>query len=230
MVEKTKNKIIKIYEELFNEYGSQGWWPITPTCTIEKKPEYGIKTKTKSQQLEIAIGAILTQNTNWKNAEKAILNIYKNNLMDKEKLLSISNEDLAKIIKPSGYYNQKSKKIKEFLSFNSEMTRSNLLKIWGLGPETVDSILLYAYDKEEFVVDAYTIRMFSKYSIVKSNNKYENVKELFENSIKDEIRNQKRLVKIYKEYHALIVEHGKRYYSKKPYGSNDPIIEKISNY
>ena len=216
--------INKVYEELLELYGYQGWWPVTPTCLTEKKPQYGIKTRTELQKLEIALGAILTQNTSWKNAEKAIIELYKHNLIDKEKLLEISNEELAKIIKPSGYFNQKARKIKELLKYDGPISRKELLSVWGLGPETVDSILLYVYEKPEFVVDAYTKRMFINYGIIDKNDDYETIKERFETGLK-KTHISSKLAKVYNEYHALIVAHSKKYYSKKPYGLNDPILK-----
>ena len=218
------NSISHIYEKLLEIYGHQGWWPVTPTCLSEKKPQYGIKTRTEKQKLEITLGTILTQNTAWKNAEKAIIELYKNDLIDKRKLLEIPNEDLAKVIRPSGYFNQKAKKIKELLKYEGPISRDGLLSVWGLGPETVDSILLYVYEKPEFVIDAYTKRMFSKYGIISENEDSEKIKKLFETNLK-ETYTSSELVKIYNEYHALIVAHGKKYYTKKPYGQHDPILD-----
>src|SRR3989338_1082072 len=136
------NSIKEIYSTLLSAYGTQEWWPTT----------------TKEKETEIAIGAILTQNTAWKNVEKAIKNLADKGLIDIKKLHRIKEEELAKLIKPSGYYNQKAKKlkwlarhiaqnyggeIKLLLSKNTEKLRKELLEMHGIGQETADSIILY---------------------------------------------------------------------------------------
>ncbi|MFW6231372.1 MAG: endonuclease III domain-containing protein [Nanoarchaeota archaeon] len=225
--------LMKIYDALLDLYGHQGWWPVTPTCTTEKRPMYGVATRTEKQKFEVILGAILTQNTSWKNVEKAITNMWEHDLVDRKHLEKMSAEEIAPFIRSAGYFNQKAKKIKAFLAYNGLMTREGLLSIWGLGPETVDSILLYAYKEPQFVVDAYTRRMFSEYGLIAHDASYDDIKEFFEENIKTELQRaaasgrsselQKELVQIYNEYHALIVAHGKEFYSKRPYGRNDPI-------
>lgn len=237
------NKFEVIYEELFNLYGGQGWWPVTPTCTVDIRPMYGISTKTDKQRLEIAIGAILTQNTTWKNAEKAIIRLNEKSLIGRQTLIDIRTEDLAEVIRPAGYFNQKAKKIKLFLEYDSKVkgkyTRKGLLSVWGLGPETVDCILLYARKEAYFVIDAYTLRFFQKLGFLDGSEDYHKVQEMFHKNLQgsfDEARksrfamfhkNLEKDVKIFQEYHALLVEHGKRYYSKKPWGKSDPILKKF---
>ena len=196
--------MIEIYRNLFNKYGSQGWWPLYNP--IKKKFEYfsGNPINNK-QKLEICLGAILTQNTNWINAEKALLNLVRNNLIDIKKLDKILENELAELIKSSGYYKQKAKKIKnfiEFLKYKKEITRENLLKIWGIGKETADSILLYAYDKPYFVTDNYTKRFFSKLDYCKKDIGYDELQKLITSKIPKDIN-------LYKEFHALIVKHSK---------------------
>ena len=129
------NKISKIYSILYKEYGKQKWWPV----------------RTKNKQFEVIIGAILTQNTNWKNVEKALINLEKENLISVSKIRKTRKDKLAKLIKPSGYYNQKAERLKiiaEFFSDKKEVTRDELLDVKGIGPETADSILLYAGNKQ----------------------------------------------------------------------------------
>jgi len=133
-----------------------------------------------------------------------------------------SLEKLKKAIKPSGYFNQKAKKIKKFTDFylslkNRIPARDELLNVWGIGPETADSMLLYAFNIPEFVVDAYTRRVFSKLGFIRKDASYEEIKKLFE-------KNLPKNLKIYQEYHALIVEHAKKHYSKKPYGKKDLLL------
>ena len=163
------------------------------------------------------MGAILTQNTSWKNVEKAILNLKKNNLLNKEKLEKINIKKLANLIKSSGYHNQKAKKIKEFIKFlnsKKKITRENLLTVWGIGPETADSILLYAYNKPYFVIDAYTKRIMNKLGY--KENTYEKLQELFH-------KNLPRNYKLYNEFHALFVRLAKENCKTNPLCNNCPL-------
>ncbi|MEK6835284.1 MAG: endonuclease [Nanoarchaeota archaeon] len=196
--------MLDIYNKLLKKYGHRGWWPLYNSKT--DKFEYkAIIPKTEEERLEICLGAILTQGTNWKNVEKALLNLIKNNLINKEKLIKINENKLSQLIRSSGYYKQKTRKIKEFVKFlesNKKVTRENLLNIWGIGPETADSILLYAYNKPYFVVDNYTKRIFTKLGYCKEKIKYDELQKLI-------IINLPKKVNLYKEFHALIVEHGK---------------------
>jgi endonuclease-3 related protein len=203
--------MIKIYNKLLKNYGYQRWWPLYSLKT--KNFEYNSRNPdTKSQKLEICLGAILTQGTNWKNVEKALLNLIKNNLINEENLIKISLKKLSLLIKSSGYHNQKAIKIKEFIKFlnsKTKITKENLLNIWGIGKETADSILLYTYNKPHFVVDNYTRRIFSRLNSYDKNIKYEELQKLITNKIPNNIN-------LYKEFHALIVEHGKNICMKKP--------------
>lgn len=211
----------KIYNKLMGMYGHQGWWPVTPCYTSDKlKPMYGIKTRIEKQKLEIIIGAILTQSTAWKNVEKAITELNKRNLIDVNKILKISDNELAQIIRSSGYYNQKAKKLKNIAEFLKKYpikklenidineARKLLLSVKGIGKETADSILLYALNKPIFVVDAYTRRIFSNLGLISPNANYDEIQALFMNNLPNDS-------KLFNEYHALIVEHAKRYYRKK---------------
>jgi endonuclease III related protein len=196
------NKIETIYNLLLKHYGKQGWWPI--------QREYsGDPPKDDNQIFEICLGAILTQNTSWKNVEKALNNL----TITKEYINSLTDEELKEKIKPAGYYNQKTRKIREFLK-TKVTTREKLLEVWGIGPETADSILLYAYNQPYFVVDAYTKRIFQRLGY--KENTYEELQSLFTN--KD----------TFKEYHALIVEHCKQHCLKKPKCENCPLRELCS--
>jgi len=201
----------QIYNILYKNYGAQGWWPVTNKES--EKPTYKKRRKlSANQRFEIIIGAILTQNTAWKNVEKTIIELNKKKLLDMKKIKALPGKKLGKIIKSSGYYNQKAKKIKaiiKFLESKKEINRENLLTIWGIGPETADSILLYAYNKPFFIIDAYTKRIFSRLGLINKKRSYNELQKIFHESLP-------RDAELFKEYHALIVEHAKRYCRIKP--------------
>ena len=190
--------IEQVYNLLLKHYGKQGWWPINGKYT-------GNPPKNENEIFEICLGAILTQNTSWKNVEKALKKFKE---ISREYINSLNDNQLKEIIKPAGYYNQKTKKIRAFLKL-TEFTRENLLNTWGIGPETADSILLYAYNQPYFVIDAYTKRVFERLGFKEQT--YEDLQSLFKN------KNN------YKEYHALIVEHCKQHCLKKPKCENCPL-------
>jgi len=231
------NLLKKVYNILLKEYGFQGWWPVTPMggCRGEKPlaPIYGIAAKNDRQRLEIIFGTVLAQNTQWKpNAEQAIIELNRLNLIDINQILKVKHEVLAQAIKSSGYFNQKAKKLKNAAEFLKKYpikklmkmdlweSRNLLLNINGIGPETADSILLYALDKQIFVVDAYTRRIFENLGVIKHEADYDEIQKLFMDNLEHNHR-------IFNEYHALIVEHAKRYYNKKPYGKNDLLLNTI---
>jgi len=206
--------LAKIYYELLNKYGKQNWWPLTGYF----KPFD-----------EICIGAVLTQNTNWKNVEKALNNLIKKEITSLEKIQKISENELAGIIKPAGFYNQKSKTLKRVANFviNKGMyslDREKLISIKGIGKETADTILLYGLNKPTFVVDAYTKRFFYRLGITENEKiDYDKLKNFIEKNIPEDIE-------IYKEYHALIVKHCKDYCKKNPECDNCFIKYKCYNY
>jgi endonuclease III related protein len=206
-------QLSEIYKLLYKRFGPQYWWP-------------------GRTRLEIIIGAILTQNTAWKNVEKAIANLRKEKILNVKGLSSVSREKLARLIRPSGYYNIKTGRIKNFLDFlngkyngsinrlfltETEKLREELLGINGIGRETADSILLYAGEKPVFVVDAYTKRILSRHEIVDENASYEEIQKLFRDNLPSDVR-------LFNEYHALIVELGKNIcVSRKPLCNVCPI-------
>ena len=193
---------MKVYHKLKKQYLHKSWWPMQNGFV--------------PQQLEVCIGAILTQNTSWNSVEKALSNMRKAGLTSAEKITKAKN--LEKIIKPSGFYKQKSEYLKNLCrfivdygaeSFLKNVTREELLKINGIGKETADSILLYACGKPFFVVDAYTRRVFSRVGIIEKNAKYDEIKKFFESRLP-------KNANLYKEYHAMIVEHAKNICKKEP--------------
>jgi endonuclease-3 related protein len=196
--------LINIYQKLYRSLGPQYWWPgETP--------------------FEIAVGAILTQNTNWGNVEKAMNNLKKQNALSAEAIHEMPVKKLSELIRPAGYFNVKAKRLKSFINFlmndyNGSMKRmknddvhslrEKLLSINGIGPETADSILLYALEKPIFVIDAYTKRVLSRHGIMEHDGSYDKFQELFHTSLKKD-------VKLFNEYHALFVRAGKTFCKRK---------------
>jgi len=219
--------LLKIYNSLFATFGPQLWWPVTEEGKL--LPEYSGGPKNEKQQLEVCFGAILTQNTSWKNVENAIVELNKNDLIDAKKIKKIENKKLARIIKSSGYHNQKAKKLKNFCDFllknyNGKLNllfkkdinelRKQLLSMNGIGPETADSIILYAAKKPIFVIDAYTKRIMSRIGYKEKT--YEELQNLFMHNIPNN-------EKLFNEYHALLVELGKNICKKEPLCKKCPI-------
>ncbi|MEE9323461.1 MAG: endonuclease [Candidatus Aenigmarchaeota archaeon] len=198
--------LMEIFESLLRDFGPQGWWPI--------------ERNFKPREWEICAGAILTQNTNWRNVERALENLSKSGILSPDDVLKINIKTLETLIKPSGFYKQKAERLKEFArfvssfrtfeNFRKDVKRSELLEVKGIGPETCDSILLYACERPYFVIDAYTKR-FVKALGIKTKEDYENPRKYFEKNLPTD-------TKIYKEFHALIVEWGKRRTGIKPGG------------
>jgi len=223
--------IYDVYERLYSLYGPQGWWPLLDLIT-ENRDKTGVTggyhpldydlPETLEQQYEIILGTILTQNTTWTSAEKALIKLKQMDIIQPQKLLTIEIKKLKEAIRCVGFHNQKSYYLKEisrfFIALDGKIpSRQDLLKVKGVGNETADSILLYAYKQPEFVVDNYTRRIFHNLNLINEIN-YIKLKNLFEQNLPID-------VPIYQEYHALIVEHAKRYYQKKPYGVDDPLKE-----
>ncbi len=187
--------LLRIYKTLLEAFGPQNWWPAGNGL----EPE----------EWEISVGAVLTQNTNWRNVERALARMAGMGLRTRKDVLNASEKRIAEAIRPAGYYNQKARKLKILASLSDEASRERLLSLWGIGPETADSILLYAHGKPYFVVDAYTRRVFSRLGILEGNEGYEDIRRMFEEKLP-------RDVGLYREYHALIVELAKRFCRKKP--------------
>ena len=200
-----KKSLLGIYNKLYDRFGPQDWWP-------------------GDTAFEIIVGAILTQNTAWANVEKAIYNLKKHKLLSSRKLSRTKPSKIADLIRPSGYYNIKACRLLNFINYlnteyggnlkkmfkeKTDALRKRLLGIKGIGPETADSILLYAGDKPVFVVDAYTKRIFSRYGLLSEGASYDEIQRLF-------LHNLPKSVKLYNEYHALVVRAGKDWCRKKP--------------
>lgn len=209
-------RLMEIYERLYKHFGPQGWWPgDTP--------------------FEVCVGAILTQNTSWKNVERAIENLKIEGLLTPEQLSKVDLVELAELIRPAGYYNVKAKRLRNFLDalmkdfygsldrlFSLELfeARRWLLSISGIGPETADSILLYAGNKPIFVVDAYTFRVLTRHEIIWGDESYDEVQDLF-------LKNLSNDVKLFNEYHALLVAVGKACCKKSSYKCQDCPVQGV---
>jgi endonuclease-3 related protein len=209
--------VIKIYKALLKHFGPQGWWPINGIY------DPGKKAFTPSEKFEIAAGAILTQNTAWTNVEKAFSNLRASCVLEPQKILKISPSKLKKLIRPAGYYNQKAERLKSLADFVlekqsdfSSFSRNELLAVKGIGPETADSILLYACGKLYFVVDAYTRRLLDRTTVLCEGD-YETIRAFFEARLP-------RDSEIYKEYHALIVALAKEFCRKNPVCAGCPVF------
>ena len=211
-----ENKVLEVYNLLLSTFKEQGWWPRFNKKENKFVYDEGFKSSKpdKEEAFIISLSAILAQNINWKNVEKSVINLNKENLLSKEALINVDINKLAELIKHAGYFNQKAKKIKKFLEFNKELSRESLLEVWGIGDETADSILLYAYNFPIFVIDAYTKRIFNRIGFkLKS---YKEFQELFHKYLPKDY-------KLFNEYHALLVELAKKNCKKIPICDNCPL-------
>ncbi len=195
--------IQKVYLELRMQQGELGWWPAESV-------------------FEILVGAVLTQNTAWTNVEKAIQSLKEGGLLSPQAILGCENEILANRIRSSGYFNVKAKRLRavcEWYVLNGEfeaisqwstdLLRESLLQVHGVGPETADDIILYAFKRPVFVVDAYTRRMFSRLGLTQAKQDYESLRAVFENNLEPDAQ-------LFGDYHAHIVEHAKNICKVKP--------------
>lgn len=223
--------LLNIYHQLLTKHGQQGWWPLithegtNPTKTGAHRGyhvgDYSFP-HSRSEQFEIAIGAILTQNTAWTSVEKALVKLLPTGaLHNPQKLLDLPLIELQDAIRPAGYFNQKSHYLRTmaefFLTGEESPTRSDLLALKGVGEETADAILLYVFNTASFVVDAYTKRFLNYHGIITDNGKYRDIQALFHEALPQDR-------KLFQEYHALFVEHGKQFFSSKPYGDDGIVV------
>jgi len=209
----SSERILAIYEKLHDCFGPQEWWPgETP--------------------FEVMVGAVLTQNTNWSNVTRAIDALKRGNVLSYQAMVSMDRDTLAELIRPAGYYNIKAGRLQNllfmlrdryagdvdvFLSQSQETMRESLLAVKGIGPETADSIVLYAAGLPSFVVDTYTHRIFSRHGLVPEETTYDEIQETFTHALP-------RDAALYNEYHALIVNLGKEFCRKtRPRCSECPL-------
>lgn len=201
----TGQKLMEMFDLLLRHFGPQHWWP-------------------GDSALEMMIGAVLTQNTNWKNVEKALRNLKDRHMLSLDVLRSQSTHELAEKIRPAGYYNIKAKRLKNLIDFiydqyggdltsllraDTIVLREGLLSIKGIGPETADSILLYAAGRPFFVIDTYTHRVLIRHGMIDEPVTYDELQAFFMDHLPDD-------PDLFNEFHALIVRTGKEFCRKKP--------------
>lgn len=216
MTSPTSDELIAIHDRLLERFGPQGWWPAeTP--------------------FEVMVGAVLTQNTAWRNVVRAIDNLKAAGAMEPAELAGKEVEWIARHIRPAGYYNVKARRLRNLLDYfvqacegsmdtlasrETGELRTELLQVKGIGPETADSILLYALGRPIFVVDTYTYRIFTRHRLIGEDCGYEELRELFENHLPRE-------VELYNEYHALIVRLGSAHCKRRPLCSGCPLEDML---
>ena len=206
--------LMEVFEQLYAAYGPRHWWPA-------------------ESPFEVCIGAILTQNTAWTNVEKAIANLKSTGMLTPAAIRDCPVDRLAEMIRPAGYFNVKSRRLKDFIEWlflqyegslqrmfsgDWQTLRPELLAVRGIGPETADSILLYAGNQPSFVVDAYTRRLFHRLGLLPETAGYDETRNLFMGTLPADVQ-------LFNEYHALIVEQCKRFCRVRPVCSDCPLRE-----
>ena len=212
MITATGKSLMEMYNLLYSSLGPQNWWPA-------------------ETEFEMMVGAILTQNTNWNNVEKAILNLKEKALLSIRELSQIPESILAEYIRPAGYYNLKVKRLKNLIKFienryngdinklfnlDIEVIRKELLSVKGIGLETADSIVLYGAGRPLFVVDTYTHRILTRHGLIEEEAGYNDLQLFFMYNLPND-------VELFKEFHALIVKTGKDFCRRKPLCSQCPL-------
>ena len=201
----------QVFDRLLAAYGPQHWWPgDTP--------------------FEVMVGAILTQNTAWGNVEKAIANLKQHQALDAEVIADTPQAQLAAWLKPSGYFNIKATRLRNFCrwylarggfealsQWPSDELRHGLLSVNGVGPETADDMLLYAFERPVFVIDAYTRRLFSRLGLLDAELGYETLRQHVEAALPADVA-------LFNEFHALIVRHAKERCRKRPLCEDCPLV------
>jgi endonuclease-3 related protein len=226
----------RLYRLLYTKLGPQGWWPIYDIdfkkCVYTPRK---YRSNTDEEIFEISVGAVLTQNTTWKNVEKAIGNLKLSHTLSPDEIFKMNIKKIETLIRSSGYYREKAKKLKNLSRFflenpihklrnkSIQELRNILLNIKGVGKETADSIILYAFQKPIFVIDTYTKRLYLRFFGDHRDYEYDELRNFFEKDLKHDWR-------IYSEYHALIVEVSKRYCFKKNPRCIDCILNNFCKY
>ena len=223
----------KLYEILIKEFGNLNWWPMDKNYHEKNASD---------PRFEVIVGAILTQNTAWSNVEKALANLKSQKMLDIKNISDLNLKELQELIRPSGFFKQKAKRLKTLAThiknshrrdldyfFDRDMynIREELLSVNGIGFETADSILLYAGNLPIFVVDAYTKRICERLPL-DTNVSYNEIQNYFETELSNNYT-KKELTKVYNELHALIVLLAKRFCKKNPECKKCP-LRKVCDY
>lgn len=198
-----KRRLHQVFRVLHQTHGPQHWWPA-------------------DSRFEVMVGAVLTQNTAWSNVERAIVALKDAHVLSPEALLALSDAELARLIRPSGYFNVKARRLKALCRWclehgghrrlrhwSTDRLRASLLSVHGIGPETADDILLYAFDRPVFVIDAYTRRLLGRLGHPQAEAPYETFRQSLESALGAD-------TELFNQYHALIVAHGKDVCRPKP--------------
>lgn len=211
--DRLRPRLMGLYQALLAEYGRQNWWPAR-------------------HSFEMCVGAILVQNTAWVNARKALTNLARRGVESVAAAAALGEFELAELVRPSGYYNQKAAKIavfcehvlmnyggdlSSFLSRPMEALRDELLGLWGIGEETADSIILYAAKQPTFVVDTYTVRALARLGVIPRSTSKSEVRQRIMAALPPDTR-------LYAEFHALLIQHGKRLCRSAPLCGECPLL------
>ncbi|MEK6977750.1 MAG: hypothetical protein AABX40_05030 [Candidatus Hydrothermarchaeota archaeon] len=236
--------LLEVYRHLLNRFGTQGWWPVSSLAGGAGFDERGYHRgdytypRDEAQRFEVVLGAILTQNTAWRNVEMALGNLKGAGLLSPDAIYGAPEEKLLVCLRPAGYFRVKARRLRAFLDHRSqfyngsleslfslpqEELREALLGINGIGPETADSIVLYAAHRPSFVIDAYTRRTFGRLGLLDPGAGYEDLRSLFEAELPEEEG-------LYNEFHALIVRHGKEVCRKIPHCTICPLRDICTYY
>jgi endonuclease-3 related protein len=223
--------ILTVHNRLLAHYGPQGWWPLVRQPGVpgagardgDYHPGDYTLPRDAAGRFEVGCGAVLTQNTAWDNAARALQRLAAARALTPEALLALAPAALSELIRPAGYHNLKARKLQAFAGFFRDLngrvpTRDDLLAVWGIGPETADSILLYAYHQPAMVVDAYTLRILGHLRCCPPAADYETLRALCDRALPHD-------TPLRQEFHALMVAHGKRHYRRRPW--HDPLLEPV---
>ena len=207
------HKIYDLYQKLYNAYGPQGWWPFISYGGVNSFKDGNTEgyhigdyafPRNDLERFEVCLGSILTQNTTFTSVVNSLHNLQELNALSPKALKMLDSNLLKQAIRPSGYHNQKARYILAFIDFYESLdgcipTRDELLSVFGIGEETADSILLYAYKQLEFKIDTYTKRILLHLGIVNEKAKYRDIKKLMEESLRASITDEKALLIVYQE-------------------------------
>jgi endonuclease-3 related protein len=225
------NRLAGLYTQLLAAYGPRGWWPLPAQAgrrgfdSLGYHPGNFAHPGSPGGRFEVIIGAVLTQNTAWTNAAMALQRLHEAGVRLPAGIRALPQRRLAALIRSSGYFNQKARKLKAVAVLFSRPgsltpagapSRETLLAEWGIGPETADSILLYAFQSPVFVVDAYTRRILSRIGLIEGRESYGEIQLLFHESLAHDPA-------MHNEYHALIVQHAKMHCGARPRCADCPV-------